>query len=1030
MFFHAFYRRSLKARVTLFTLAIFLTCIWSLAFYVSRMLRDDMERVLGEAQFSTVSILATEVNHALDNRLRALEKLATKLGPTFAAPPEVLQAFLDDRAGFDLLFNGGIYITRTDGIAIASLPLEAKRLGVNFSDRDYMRAALRDGQTTIGRPVLGRMLLTPVIAMAAPIRNRQGLVVGALVGVTNLDTPNFLNNFTTHRYGKTGGYLIVSPRDRLIVTATDKNRIMAALPAPAPAVPGSTSRFIQGYEGYDMVVNQLGAQVLASAKSIPVAGWYIAASLPTAEAFAPIHDMQQRMLLATVLLTLLAGTLIWWMLRRQLAPLVATANTLALMEEKNTPLQALPIPLPDEIGQLIAGFNHLLETLAQRNQLLSESEQRFRNMADTAPVLIWCAEVDKLCHHFNQMWLDFTGRSVEQEMGNGWTEGIHPEDFQNCLEIYTTAFDARQKFAMEYRLRHADGTYHWLLDHGVPRYDAQGIFLGYIGSCIDITERKTVRERLEQALITAEAATRAKSEFLAHMSHEIRTPMNAIIGAARLLAYEPLTPRQRGYTHVMSQSSLSLLALIDDILDLSKIEAGHIQLETASFELAQIMAGLTGMVEVSAYGRDLKTSFDIAPDVPARLQGDAFRLEQVLSNLLSNALKFTAQGDITLRVALVSSSAEQIRLRFTLSDTGIGIAPEKLDAIFEAFVQAESTTTRSYGGTGLGLSICRKLVALMGGQMEVSSVPGQGSCFSFTADFQWPAATSTASAPFCLIERRWDEHNALPLVSSLAGRRVLMVEDNEFNRQVLEGILQHFGIEVDVAVDGLDGVECFQMGSPYDAILMDVHLPGLDGFACTRAIRALPNGAQVPIIAVTANMLPTTAAECRAAGMNDYMVKPLEPEALHRLLSYWILRKNPLPPVKTPLPATDLADALPAALPGIDLAKAAPWAHGSTRALAKLLARMLAHCGNDPQTLAQHIVAGKLDAAAQLTHDLMGAAATVGASALVAAAQQLDHALRAGQPDSPPAQEALARITLEFAHLNAALLSLQPVDSW
>lgn len=416
--------------------------------------------------------------------------------------------------------------------------------------------------------------------------------------------------------------------------------------------------------------------------------------------------------------------------------------------------------------------------------------------------------------------------------------------------------------------------------------------------------------------------------------------------------------------------------------------------------------------------------------MPTRLLGDALRLEQVLSNLLSNALKFTAQGDISLRVALVSRSAEKIRLRFTLSDTGIGIAPEKLDAIFEAFVQAESTTTRSYGGTGLGLAICRKLVALMEGQMEVTSIPGQGSCFSFTAEFQWPSATSNASVPTCLIERGQDAHDALPLIWPLEGRRVLMVEDNDFNRQVLEGMLQHFGIEVDVAVDGLDGVECFQMGSPYDAILMDVHLPGLDGFACTRAIRALPNGDQVPIIAVTANILPTTTTECRAAGMNDYMLKPLEPDALHRLLMYWILHRTAVTPLNPPLPTIDLADALPAALPGIDLAKATPWAHGSARALAQLLGRMLAHCGDDAQRLAQHIQAEELDAAAQLTHDLMGAAATVGASALVAAAQQLNHALRAGQPDSAPAQEALARITQEFVHLKAALRILPLVESW
>jgi CheY-like chemotaxis protein/HPt (histidine-containing phosphotransfer) domain-containing protein len=256
------------------------------------------------------------------------------------------------------------------------------------------------------------------------------------------------------------------------------------------------------------------------------------------------------------------------------------------------------------------------------------------------------------------------------------------------------------------------------------------------------------------------------------------------------------------------------------------------------------------------------------------------------------------------------------------------------------------------------------------------------------------------------------------LSSSLAGRRVLVVEDNQFNRIVLEAMLQHLGIEVDLAVNGHDGVESFQIGQPYDAILVDLHMPGLDGFGCTRAIRALPEGQAVPILAVTANVLSTTAVECLAAGMNAHLVKPIEPERLQRALTHWILGEHPVVQAKAPPLETDPADGLPDDLPGLDRGKAAGWSNGSARALAKLLEHALTHSGDDPAKLSRHIAAGEVDAAAQITHDLMAVAATVGASALVTAARTLNQEIRGNRMNSALAQESANRIGAEFSLLH------------
>jgi signal transduction histidine kinase len=368
--------RSLKTRVTVSVLAIFVISLWSLSFYASRMLREDMQRVLGEQQFSAVSFMAAEVNAELDDRLRGLENVAGRIGERMPDDTLALQKFIDDRPVLHRMFSGGLIVVDANGTAIAEVPLANGRIGVNYADSGHVAVTLREGKSTIGKPAIDKRPGAPIFTMAVPIRDTGGKVLGALLGATDLGKPNFLDKISVSRYGQTGGYFLVAPQYRLVIMASDKSRIMQSLPAPGanPAI----DRFIEGYEGSVVLVNAVGAEVLSSSKMVPLAGWAVSASLPVEEAFAPIHDMQQRMLLTTFFLTLIAGALTWWLLRRQLAPMLAAAEALARLSDANQPLHPLPVVHDDEIGQLIGGFNRLLTTLAQREAALKANEAELR----------------------------------------------------------------------------------------------------------------------------------------------------------------------------------------------------------------------------------------------------------------------------------------------------------------------------------------------------------------------------------------------------------------------------------------------------------------------------------------------------------------------------------------------------------------------------------------------------------------------------------------------------------------------------
>lgn len=421
--------QSLKIRITLTTVAIFLAGFWSLSFYASQMLRKDIEQRLGEQQFSTVSMAAVQIDRELEGRLEALRAVAGSSQDSMRKGPSTMQALIEQRPVLHTLFNGGIVAYGVDGVAIADFPSVPALRGVRAMEVDVVAAALKEGRSTIGRPVQDKNKGSPLLRMATPIRNAQGTVIGALQGMINLGIPNFLDGYTENRYGKTGGYLIIAPQYRLVVSATDRSRIME--PLPEPGVNPLLDRFIESDEGSSVMLDPLGVEIMASDKGIPAAGWIMAAVIPTDEAFTPIHDMQRRMLMATIFVSLLAGVMIWWMMRRQLSPALATVELLAGMSDTK---QALPVTRQDEIGDLVCGFNRLLETLSRREVQLLASETRFYKLFNDMPaVAIRGYAADGLIRFWNQASEQIYGYTAEEAIGRDVIELIVPPEMRQSV---------------------------------------------------------------------------------------------------------------------------------------------------------------------------------------------------------------------------------------------------------------------------------------------------------------------------------------------------------------------------------------------------------------------------------------------------------------------------------------------------------------------------------------------------------------------------------------------------------------------
>ena len=809
---------------------------------------------------------------------------------------------------------------------------------------------------------------------------------------------------------------------------------------------------------------------------------------------------------------------------------ITTGSRLQEVADLGEAQERMRAALQESIAALEKSNAELERRVAERTRALAEREAHFRAIFENTGAGIVSRGADRRLINANQAYLDFIGYTREELEVLDPSALMRDEDREPVRENMERLIRGEISiYRLERRYRRRDGGLRWADVVTTSIRDEQGRLAATTTIVNDITERKALEDELRQAREVAEEATKTKSMFLANMSHEIRTPMNAIIGMSHLALKTGLDAKQRDYVQKIHNAGTALLGIINDILDFSKIEADKLTMETTAFALEDVMSNVSTVVGQKVFEKGLELLFDVDPGVPRRLLGDPLRLGQILTNLVSNSVKFTENGEVCIKVVVVELVGEKVKLEFSVRDTGIGMTPEQAGRMFRPFTQADGSTTRRYGGTGLGLTICKKLVEMMGGAIRVKSEAGTGSTFSFTAWFGIDTATdrlrvvpesldgarvlvaddnssarevlaenlgsmtfsvdqvasgaeaveavrhqAAAGAPYRLVFMDWkmpgmsgveaareikreagapavimvtafgredvrqeadeaglDGFLVKPVSPSslfdaiiqlcapdravasaagasaerryaLDGMKVLLAEDNEINQQIAIELLEAAGASVEVARNGREAVDKVRSGAAWDAVLMDLQMPELDGISATEAIRADERFRELPIIAMTAHAMVEERERCFAAGMNDHVTKPIEPDVLYQTLLRWF-RRGSGTDAPTRLERSPVAH--PAALPpipGIDTAAGLKRVAGNMALYRNLLARFGEGQADAPAAIRAALLAGDRALAERLSHTLKGVSGNIGAAAVQAAAAELERAIRDGAAADAP----------------------------
>ncbi|MEO5351716.1 MAG: ATP-binding protein [Magnetococcus sp. XQGC-1] len=653
------------------------------------------------------------------------------------------------------------------------------------------------------------------------------------------------------------------------------------------------------------------------------------------------------------------------------------------------------------------------EALLQTNQMLSESQFLLEHAQEIAHLGHWKWHIPTGTLSWSRETFRIFGLNPETFTPSHalFLDTVYEEDRPLITQAIQEAFAGHaHTYEVEHRILRPNQEIRVVRERGKLEKDGQGQPLSMIGTVLDITQQKEVESRLQEAMEHLTHANQAKSEFLANMSHEIRTPMNAIIGLSHLAMGTPLTPQQQDYLHKIHAAANALLRVINDILDFSKIEAGKLDIDRHAFSLAELLDNLAAITTVKSSEKGVKFSMEVDPSLPPWLLGDSLRLGQVLLNLASNAVKFTQQGAVTVTVTLAAESDQEVTVQFAVRDSGMGMTPEQVAQLFQPFQQADASITRTHGGTGLGLAISKRLLEMMGGQIQVESTPGVGSCFTCTV----PLGRSR-TAP------QLQQHAAMStaqLSALLSGIRVLLVEDNEINQQVAGELLERVGIQVTLANNGQESLERVTQAR-FDLILMDMQMPVMDGLTAARLLRSkslVP--ADLPILAMTANVMVGDRERCLAAGMNDHIAKPIHPPTLYETVLRWCRPGATADPPPAPLTADE-----PVAFPeieGVEVAKGLSHLSGNTALYRTVLAKFARNHADASLRMAEQWRDGETVTLERTAHSLKGVAATIGATRLAELAATLEQlAKQPGQDEVWPGH--LEATGQELARVIAAI---------
>ena len=702
------------------------------------------------------------------------------------------------------------------------------------------------------------------------------------------------------------GFLILIDENGTIIASHDESMLFKSLKSFDPELDQQLFQHQTGFLTYEKDSGKKYAFFYTS----PVLGWKLAVTVSKAKIDRHVLRLvNQNIIVLFAALLLLSLLTLLGLKRFVIGPLTKLNAATDLIRQTGNLDYIIEVQSRDEIGQLAASFNQMIGTLNQSEIALKASEKELRRHRDNLEELVEGRTAElKNSEQRQAQIINFLpdptwvinnegevvtwNRAIEKLTGIKAADILGRGDYEYALPFYgerrPILIDLVLKWDTGYEKEYLsvkkegqilvsesfhphlgdDGMY--LMGSAALLHDSSGRVVGAIESIRDITELKRMEEEIVEAKQAAEEANQAKSDFLANMSHEIRTPMNAVIGMAHLALKTELTPKQQDYLQKIQTSANSLLRIINDILDFSKIEAGKLDMESVEFYLEDVFDNLSNLVPIKSREKDLEFLYAIAPEVPMSLVGDPLRLGQILLNLTNNAVKFTEHGEIVVRTELVSVDSNETTLKFSVSDTGIGMTADQTARLFQPFTQADSSTTRKYGGTGLGLTISKRLVEMMGGDIGVTSAPGRGSTFSFTAVFG--------------LHSKERERRRLS-VGELKGMRVLVVDDSITSQNIFREMLESMTFEVSIAGSGPQALEKIQRSIEkkrnFDLVIMDWHMPGLDGIETAREIQNNTALTPIPaIIMVTAYGREEIMRQAKNRGLDGFLLKPVNPSVL------------------------------------------------------------------------------------------------------------------------------------------------------
>ncbi len=877
-------RFSLKTKMATVVSVLFLVIFASGAFMFEKVFEEHFKKTIADQQFELVSKTAADVDFQIHEAQKVLIDVS-KLVPTddihnYNAVQKRLEKLLESRFFLKTYFDHGIVLYSKTGRVIGEVPYSAERYGKDFSAREYFQYTMKTKGPYISKPFRSvKGPHDPIVMFSVPVFDDKKELVAVLGGSVSLMKDITFGGIAKIKIGKTG-YMYLYNTDRTIIVHPDKTKILQK-DLPRGLNPLFDAAIDQWFEGSGETLSFQGVPGIGTFKRFHNTDWILAAHYPISDAYADIYKERWYIVAYTTLGISLCVLIILIVMRKNLSPLSELASQAEGIGRTQDPLKPVYIDAGGEIGALASSFNAMLERLADREASLKitmDDLRKLHNAVEHSSAVVVITDREGNIEYVNPKFIQVTGYDRTETTGKTprlLKSGEMPDDVYRELWQTITSGEEWQGI---FHNRKKNGELYWAAASISPLKDENGTITHFVGIQEDITAIKLFEQELRGAKEAAEAANQAKSDFLASMSHEIRTPMNAIIGMAELLLESRIDTEQRKYVETLRNAGQNLLNIINDILDVSKIEAGYLELDCTAFDIHELLDAVCDIMSVRVREKKIDLTCRIAPDVPRRLTGDAGRLRQILLNLVGNAVKFTDEGGITISVEPAGSDGGRSALKFSITDTGIGIPPEKIDRIFDKFTQADSSTTRKYGGTGLGLTISQRLVELMGGKIGVSSTPGSGSTFYFTISIDLPGEDQQIQA-----SGQGSTLRKTPTVPSDSRPiNILLVDDSEDNRLLVRSFLKKMPFSVQIAENGSAAVEMFK-DSAYDIVLMDIQMPVMDGFEATRQIRSWERSkgfAATPVVALTAYALDDEIRKCHEAGCDGHLTKPISKSAL------------------------------------------------------------------------------------------------------------------------------------------------------